>query len=527
MSFFLLDNSGNIITNGSSLFAMTASATPEPNGSGALFLPFDWWLSDRQAGGTLRVGIINLPAGATDVEYKLGNGSWTSGGSTTAFNITGLTNDTAYLVYIRPVFSGGPGSHLLPKKGVPTAAPSSTIYASPTGSGDGSYANPYSLSGALSAATSGTRIVLKDGTYSQNISITSGTYSPAITITAENVHAARLNGGIGISNATSGVHFKDIFVSPDNIAAVGTLFRTARMDGTCTNCMFENLKIHGIHDVAGYLSWSSTDWNNTIEDLIRIASSGTNTIRNCIGRYGRLGINTGLASNLTSECNSVSDIGNDGFKIGNSCTYTNDFVANLFVQGGAHPDMMQSDDPGKTNVTIDGFVGIEWMYGDITLGTGVTYGTQGICGFNGTNENWLVQNCVIYLGYSVHGISVYNGVDVTIRNNTLISSEVVTESQRPTVNVASASSNVQVRNNIVASAVVGVTAPVTTSDNSTLAFADNATNYPGLADWDFRLASGNGNLTNGDAANDPATDIRGVTRSATTPARGAFEDAYS
>lgn len=513
---------GQIVIGGSKAASRYRAATPA-SGSGAFFWPYDWWLSDRQAGGTLRVGIINLPAGATDVEYKLGNGSWTSGGSTTAFNITGLTNDQSYLVYIRPVLPGGSGAHMLPKKGIPTASPAATLYVDPTGGGDGSYASPYSFSAAVSAATHGTRIVLKDGTYTGAVlSIDkTGTWSPEITVTAENVHAATVT-GVRVVNG-SGFTIKDLNIGRPTYA--GYTYEPVYSEATSGSFTIENLIVKSLADTSTYMTWTAANWTSNTGDLVKTFGSGTFTMRNCLLSVGALAASSAKTGGHTYEYNSSTDMRADGFKLWPNSTYRGNFLANMFSVDANHPDFMQgntSESDVLANTVIDGNICIEWLYGYDNIPTDIVVTTQGIATYNGTTTGSTITNNIVVCD-SQWGIRFKSASTTAIRNNTVIPAR--TGSTAGIWFTDSSASTAVAYNNIAYS--TNFAGSSTGGSNTSITVADKTTLFPGLADFDFRLASGNANLTNGDAAQDTATDIRGVTRSVTTPARGAFEDAYS
>ena len=89
----------------------------------------DWTLTDAGTGGTLNVTIINAPAnnGAAITNYlwSSDNGAtWNSGGSTSGFQITGLSDNAVASIRLAAVNSVGPGTASTAKTATPTTASS-------------------------------------------------------------------------------------------------------------------------------------------------------------------------------------------------------------------------------------------------------------------------------------------------------------------------------------------------------------------------------------------------------------------
>jgi len=87
-----------------------------------------WSIADAASGGDANVTIISLPAanGATitDIEYKVGAGSWTSSAGTSDFSIAGFTDGVSTAVLIRAKNSVGSGADSDSKSVTTTAASS-------------------------------------------------------------------------------------------------------------------------------------------------------------------------------------------------------------------------------------------------------------------------------------------------------------------------------------------------------------------------------------------------------------------
>ena len=89
--YFLDPNDGDIENSNIVLFDNVLEF-PVPDA----FTAPDWVLSNPATDGDLAVSIVNLPAGTTDVRYRVDGGSPVSTGGTTGFTISGLTNTTEY-----------------------------------------------------------------------------------------------------------------------------------------------------------------------------------------------------------------------------------------------------------------------------------------------------------------------------------------------------------------------------------------------------------------------------------------------
>lgn len=501
------------------------SGDGDTGGSGAFFWQDDWTLSDVQTDGDLRVDILDLLTDATDVEYKVDNGSWTSGGSTSSFTISGLTNDQSYLVYIRAAYSGGTKSaHMLPKKGIPTNTPSSTIYASASasGGGAGTSGDPYTLTEAISNMSGGDTVILKDGTYGYIHINTGTTYSGGVVIAAETPLGARINGSIYVSNADN-VTFKNLYVAPDSTSDL-QYSSVCEVESGCAGIVFEGCKIQGRHDVSTFLSWTDANWQSYVTKLFYLALADGVVIRNCILNVGGE-VNYPMVQacdNMVLEYSIARHSGADTLKLKDGNTLRGCWFSDMFaIDGAQHTDIIQRDSPGGTNITIDGNILVEWTYGaGVTPPTSGYGDAQGIGMFDGSNSGHTITNNVIYC-LSQHGITINNPTNCVVSNNTIVDS--ANDAETPTIRFAGTVSNCSAYNNLVSNSITGATS---SGSNTTIAYAGNSA-YPGLSESDFRLASGNANLTNGDAANDTATDIRGVARDASNPARGAFEDAYA
>jgi len=114
--------------NGSAASA-SDSKSATPTAVPGAFTVGMWSIADAATSGDADVTINSLPAanGAsiTDIEYKVGAGSWTSSGSTTSFTITGaFTDGVSTAVLIRAKNSVGSGADSDSKSVTTTAASS-------------------------------------------------------------------------------------------------------------------------------------------------------------------------------------------------------------------------------------------------------------------------------------------------------------------------------------------------------------------------------------------------------------------
>lgn len=89
---YFLDPTDGAIENSNIVLVDNVLEFPVPDAFGV----GDWGLNNPATDGDLTVTIGTLPAGTTDIRYRVDGGTPVSTGGTTGFTITGLTNNTQY-----------------------------------------------------------------------------------------------------------------------------------------------------------------------------------------------------------------------------------------------------------------------------------------------------------------------------------------------------------------------------------------------------------------------------------------------
>ncbi|MBN2803214.1 MAG: right-handed parallel beta-helix repeat-containing protein [Deltaproteobacteria bacterium] len=190
-------------------------------------------------------------------------------------------------------------------------------------------------------------------------------------------------------------------------------------NGPVHDITIDNCNLQSVDDVS---KWTIDDWNDLPANGIN-ADGDNITITNNYLRNVNFGISVGATNSLIMG-NTVENFAGDGMRgLGDYSVFAYNTVKNCYDVNDNHDDGFQS-----------------WSVGDDGVGTGVVKGIvlrgntiinyedanqpfrgplQGIGCFDGTFEDWTIENNVIYTNHW-HGISLYGARNCTIVNNTVL-----------------------------------------------------------------------------------------------------------
>ena len=219
---------------------------------------------------------------------------------------------------------------------------------------------------------------------------------------------------------------------------------------------------------ASSAGWTANDWNTKAYNGIHVSDNSTDvTVDNCHFYNVNFGISMySNAQYITIKNCLVENICGDGIRpSGSDITIEYNTVKNLYDVNENHYDMIQAVGSTTTplsNVIIRGNTLIH-ATGDRTDMALVPDEAQGIGLFDGPYINWRIENNVVFNNHP-HGISLYNGQNCIIANNTVLLNPQVTEivGNIPWIRVdnktgVAATSNIVIRNNIANRITYGAT----------------------------------------------------------------------
>jgi hypothetical protein len=215
-------------------------------------------------------------------------------------------------------------------------------------------------------------------------------------------------------------------VNPSETAVRGAALASAGHDAM--EVKFLNLKGYAsselIADPKAYADWSKDEW--LARKIAGVSSRSPGIIvEDCemIGAYMSFSM-TGEDSQ--SRRNRACGVPGDGFRlIGDYSISEDDYVEDMFQIDGNHSDVCQSwsigdnGRPGtgvRRGLTIRRLVARQWTLGDDTADNPLRAHPQGIGLFDGMFEDLVIEDCDLDVG-AYHGISVYGGINATIRRN--------------------------------------------------------------------------------------------------------------
>ena len=379
------------------------------------------------------------------------------------------------------------------------------------------------LANAIKNAVAGDTIQLAPGTYS-TIFFQEGQYNK-ITVGGTSIAQGTpsLTGVVVIESqdpknravvknidvrSTKYWHFNNLDVRPGNQAAT---FKAVNLDGD--NLAIENSTI----DFGDSTGWTATDW--TSKAGFGIYSGGNNNlIRNNSLHTVNMGISLEWSGRGTVvQNNTVDGIAGDGARaLQSGATWENNKFVNFKKVDGNHDDCMQSWGVTNRAVDQDAIVDGVTVRNNICIDTLGSHSDplysnpQGFGSFDGSMQNWLVENNV-YISSAYHGMNHSGAQNIVFKNNTVIDSDATINSANTVWMRVSGnkSGTIPAKNNSFIDNVsnkfpaFGQT-PVAVSNNQTVVIANYDTLFRDWRNGDVRLKSGQS--LNGAGANlDPAT----------------------
>jgi len=169
-----------------------------------------------------------------------------------------------------------------------------------------------------------------------------------------------------------------------------------------------------LYTVEDSSSWGLTEWNAVHSGIMMEASSST--VRNCT----ILNVDMGILVSGNSQvigC-TIQNFAKDGIRGGGSNILLEDnVILDSYAVNDNHDDGIQwysGPSASVSNVVIRGNI----VMNDTSGGTRsyISY-MQGICSFDDTISNWVVENNVVVNAH-YHGLSLYNATNCTLANNT-------------------------------------------------------------------------------------------------------------
>jgi len=302
--------------------------------------------------------------------------------------------------------------------------------------------------------------------------------------------------------------------------------------GSATYISFIGNKVRNAFSIAG---WTAADWTARVAKRSAISSAGPNTvIQNNILENVSFAITiskTGTNS-VVSE-NSITNFMNDGLRaLASDCVFENNIVRNNYVQDANHDDFFQSWSTDAQGVVGQGTVSNVIVRGNIFVSQTdpnqpLHARPQGIGCFDGLFENWVVENNLVVLAGTSHGISLYGAINCRLVNNTVVVNplaQAYSTSFQPSVRffqhkkfsaagyeyIPAASGNL-IRNNLVTRTASLPSGAGTVDFNLTMVsnYTDYFVDYNGL---NFALKPGAPAIDAGSNVNAPMVDIDGVAR---------------
>lgn len=295
--------------------------------------------------------------------------------------------------------------------------------------------NDAELATAMKNATGGETIQLAPGTYSpilvvggQYNKLTVGatsfsggapTLASKVTITSRDVNNPAIVKGIDVRQ-NGNWHFNNLNIAPGYKTKA---FIAVKLDGP--NIVFENSTI----DYGDYTGWTQTDWLARAGGGIEF-NSANGIVKNNTLRSVYHGIVVGKSATGAQIVNNTLDgIGGDASRVlADDVVITNNFFKNFRVNDGNHDDCMQSWGLVNGSVNQAGVVKNVTVKNNICLDTEsnrsdpLVSKPQGYAAFDGSMENWTVENNV-YISTAYHGMNYSGATNLVLKNNTIIDSD--------------------------------------------------------------------------------------------------------
>lgn len=221
---------------------------------------------------------------------------------------------------------------------------------------------------------------------------------------------------------------KGLDICPENLAP-GTYDAAdlVYIYGTCTNITLENNTIRGALSITG---WTGDEWKTRLgkKSAIVTYAPGTILTGNTLENVSFAITVSKSASNSTISGNTITNFLNDGMRgLADNCTFEYNLIQNNYLNDAAynHDDFFQS-----WSTDAQGQVGLGTVYNMVLRGNIFISQTdpnqelpanpQGIGCFDGLFEGWVVENNLVVVSGTSHGISLYGALDCRIVNNTVV-----------------------------------------------------------------------------------------------------------
>ena len=394
-----------------------------------------------------------------------------------------------------------------------------------TGTPDGSQAKPFpAVWDALKSGIvkGGDTILLSDGSHG-GLKLYNVPMNSTVIIKSLNKKKAHFT-GIQLLGTTSNLTFQNLSVWALNPAsAPADIIWTSN---STSKIILTGLDIRSVATSTEFMTWTAANWTANQKHGVRLDSADSEVRGNHItGVY--MGISaTGV--NAIIEGNVIDGYNGDGIRpLGNNAVVRGNKIKNCVVTDKNHDDGIQSwaGAAGPVDgLTIDSNVITEWTgAADHPLRCKL----QGIGLFDGPYNNLVISNNLVVTD-QYHGISLYDGHNARIVNNTVVNARGLTGTTpyiavRPHKN-GTPSTDVLVANNVAMSiqGAASATDRVVFRNNSVIGMPSLVFQNP--AAFDYRPKATSGYIDTADPTVAPLKDVMGQKRpGGVLPDRGAYE----
>lgn len=293
--------------------------------------------------------------------------------------------------------------------------------------------------------------------------------------------------------------------------------------GPLRNITIDNCTAYSVTDTA---AWSMDDWNSL--SCNGINAYGENiTIRNNYFKNVNFGIAV-VGKFALVKGNTVENFAGDGMRgIGNDMFFEYNTVKNCYAVNANHDDGFQSwslkqyNEPPRERVVLRGNI----IINNVDPAQPFKGTLQGIGCFDGPFVDWVIENNIIIVDHW-HGISLYEGHNCRIENNTVVDINGITPGPSWIMITdhkdGTPSSECLIRNNIANSISAGN--GVTEDHNYKISYSQYSDIFVSPADFDFHLKPGTAVIDTGSAGLIPPYDRDGNARvSGSSVDLGAYE----
>ena len=290
--------------------------------------------------------------------------------------------------------------------------------------------NDVELAVAISVASDGDVIKVAPGNYSP-IVIRGGAFNQVAV--GNNIilgGAPSLSSGVTIESMDPGnwANLKSINIQSSNYwnfsnfdirpTAVGTNFTAVKIRGN-NNSLQNSIVSYG-----NSANWTAQDWQNNAANGISVSGNNTLVRNNYIESTTGGIVFDHNSVNGKAIHNTFSGLAGDGAKaLGDFTLLENNLFRNFKDVNSNHDDCVQSFSRDNGVIGAGSVVGVT-LRGNLCISSvdqadPLYSGTQGYALFNGTAEDWVIENNILFSSV-YHGIYLQAAINTVIDNNTII-----------------------------------------------------------------------------------------------------------